>query len=133
MRADELMIGNWALYAGEEERLKNKPIRVTGIGPDYMQGSFWNGVSDEVVVLSYKEIKPIPIDVDILEANGWRKKQERLYDLEGRLIEKSGTTWYMYVSEKAMLRYDPISIMYYVHELQNLLRVTNYGKAEIKL
>lgn len=133
MRKDELMIGDWVLYSGEEERLNNKPIQVTGIDADHIEGIYENGASEEVVVLSYKEIEPIPIDVDILEANGWRKKKERLYDLEGRLIEKSGTTWYMYVSEKAMLHYDPISIMYYVHELQNLLRVTNYGKAEIKL
>ena len=127
------MIGDWVLYSGEEERLNNKPIQVTGIDADHIEGIYENGASEEVVVLSYKDIEPIPIDVDILEANGWRKKNERLYDLEGRLIEKSGTTWYMYVSEKAMLRYDPISIMYYVHELQNLLRATNYGKAEIKL
>lgn len=119
MRADELMIGDWV------QNTCGVRFQVAEILED--------GVNGERNCEDYDHIEPIPIDEDILEANGWRKKKERLYDLEGRLIEKSGTTWYMYVSEKAMLRYDPISIMYYVHELQNLLRVTNYGKAEMKL
>lgn len=79
MRADELMIGDWVLYADEGERLKNKPIQVTGIGPDYMQGSFWNGVSDEIVVLSYREIEPIPIDLDILEKTDGKEVQGKVY------------------------------------------------------
>lgn len=128
MRADELMIGDWVFYAGEEERLKNKPIRVTGIGPDYMQGSFWNGVSDEVVVLSYKEIEPIPIDLDILEKNGWTGgagKNIRFNSPYKLVRTNDGWTMYYFVARIEEIRF--------FHELQNLLRVTNYGKAEIKL
>lgn len=118
MRADELMIGDWVFYAGEEERFKNKPIRVTGIGPDCMQGSFRNGVSDEVVVLSYKEIEPIPIDLDILEKNGWKGGAGRNIRFKSPyILAKKNDVWIMYYSEARIVE------ILYVHELQNILRM----------
>ena len=53
MKATDLMIGDWVLYAGEDERLKNKPVQVTGICMEIMQGSFSKEMYE---VLSYGKI-----------------------------------------------------------------------------
>lgn len=50
MRADELMMGDWVLYDGEEEQLKGRPIQVTGICAKIIQGSF---SEEKYEILSY--------------------------------------------------------------------------------
>lgn len=111
------MIGDWVLYAGEDERLKNKPVQVTGICREIMQGSF----SEEMYeVLSYGKIKPIPIDEDILERNGWVGAGENMFVNQPYRITKADKVWGVaygmaYIAE-----------IRYVHELQNIMRMTGY-------
>lgn len=117
MRADELMIGDWVLYAGEDERLKNKPVQVTGICMEIMQGSFSKEMYE---VLSYGKIKPIPIDEDILERNGWVGAGENMFVKQPYRITKADKVWGVaygmaYVAE-----------IRFVHELQNIMRMTGY-------
>ena len=117
MKANELMIGDWVLYAGEDERLKNKPVQVTGICMEIMQGSFSKEMYE---VLSYGKIKPIPIDEDILERNGWVGAGENMFVKQPYRITKADKVWGVaygmaYVAE-----------IRFVHELQNIMRMTGY-------
>ena len=117
MKATDLMIGDWVLYAGEDEKLKNKPVQVTGICREIMQGSF----SEEMYeVLSYGKIKPIPIDEDILDKNGWVGAGENTLVKKPYMLTKADKVWGVafgmaYVAE-----------IRYVHELQNIMRITGY-------
>ena len=117
MRADELMIGDWVLYAGEDERLKNKPVQVTGICMEIMQGSFSKEMYE---VLSYGKIKPIPIDEDILYLNGWVGAGDNMFVKQPYRITKADKVWGVaygmaYIAE-----------IRFVHELQNIMRITGY-------
>lgn len=117
MKATDLMIGDWVLYAGEDERLKNKPVQVTGICMEIMQGSFNKEMYE---VLSYGKIKPIPIDLDILEKNGWVGAGENMFVKQPYRITKADKVWGVAIG----LAY--IAEIRYVHELQNIMRMTGY-------
>lgn len=123
MKATDLMIGDWVLYAGEDERLKNKPVQVTGICMEIMQGSFSKEMYE---VLSYGKIKPIPIDEDILERNGWVGAGENMFVKQPYRITKADKVWGMAYG----LAY--IAEIRFVHELQNIMRMTGY-KGEFKI
>ena len=116
MRADELMIGDWVFhYVGGEEKIK--PVQVIGISFDGIQGVYQKG--DEILSLSYDDIVPMSIDVDILERNGWRRAEDMLVKQPYR-ITKADKVWGVaygmaYVAE-----------IRYVHELQNIMRITGY-------
>lgn len=111
------------LYAGEDERLKNKPVQVTGICMEIMQGSFSKEMYE---VLSYGKIKPIPIDEDILERNGWVGAGENMFVKQPYRITKADKVWGMAYG----LAY--IAEIRFVHELQNIMRMTGY-KGEFKI
>lgn len=117
MKATDLMIGDWVLYAGEDERLKNKPVQVTGICMEIMQGSFSKEMYE---VLSYGKIKPIPIDEDILERNGWVGAGENMFVKQPYRITKADMVWGV-VYEMAY-----VAEIRFVHELQNIMRITGY-------
>ena len=115
MKATDLMIGDWVLYAGEDERLKNKPVQVTGICMEIMQGSFSKELYE---VLSYGKIEPIPIDEDILEKNGWVGAGDNMFVKQPYRITKADKVWGVAYG----LAY--IAEIRYVHELQNIMRIT---------
>ena len=118
MKATDLMIGDWVLYAGEDKRLKNKPVQVTGICMEIMQGSFSKEMYE---VLSYGKIKPIPIDEDILEKNGWKAGAgESIRFKSPYILAKKNDVWTMHYNEAR------IAEIRYVHELQNTMRITGY-------
>lgn len=118
MKATDLMIGDWVLYAGEDERLKNKPVQVTGICMEIMQGSFNKEMYE---VLSYGKIKPIPIDLDILEKNGWKGGAgETIRFKSPYILVKKNDVWNM------LYNTTKIAEIRYVHELQNIMRITGY-------
>lgn len=117
MRADELMIGDWVLhYVGGEEKIK--PVQVIGISFDGIQGVYQKG--DEILSLSYDDIVPMSIDVDILERNGWVGAGDNMFVKQPYRITKADKVWGVaygmaYVAE-----------IRYVHELQNIMRMTGY-------
>lgn len=117
MKATDLMIGDWVLYAGEDERLKNKIVQVTGICMEIMQVSFSKEMYE---VLSYGKIKPIPIDEDILERNGWVGAGENMFVKQPYRITKADKVWGVAYG----LAY--IAEVRFVHELQNIMRITGY-------
>ena len=115
MKATDLMIGDWVLYAGEDERLKNNPVQVTGICMEIMQGSFSKEMYE---VLSYGKIKPIPIDLDILEKNGWKGGAGRNIRFKSPyILAKKNDVWTMYYNGARIVE------ICYVHELQNIMRM----------
>lgn len=117
MRADELMIGDWVFYyVGGEEKIK--PVQVIGISFDGIQGVYQKG--DEILSLSYDDIVPMSIDVDILERNGWVGAGENMFVKQPYRITKADMVWGVaygmaYIAE-----------IRFVHELQNIMRMTGY-------
>ena len=115
MKATDLMIGDWVLYAGEDKRKKNKPVQVTGICMEIMQVSFSKEMYE---VLSYGKIKPIPIDLDILEKNGWKGGAgENIRFKSPCTLVKKKDIWTIYYNVER------IAEIRFIHELQNILRM----------
>ena len=117
MRADELMIGDWVFhYVGGEEKIK--PVQVIGISFDGIQGVYQKG--DEILSLSYDEIVPMSIDVDILERNGWVGAGNNMLVKQPYRLTKADKVWGVAYG----LAY--IAEIRFVHELQNIMRMTGY-------
>ncbi len=70
MRADELMIGDWVLDTC------GNPIQVKELLEDGINGE-WDCAELYGVEVYYEDIEPIPIDLDILEKNGWKGYRKR--------------------------------------------------------
>lgn len=113
MRADELMIGDWVLDTF------GNPIQVKELLEDGINGE-WDDAECDGVEAVYDDIKPIPIDEDILEKNGWVGAGENMFVKQPYRITKADKVWGVayglaYVAE-----------IRYVHELQNIMRITGY-------
>lgn len=113
MRADELMIGDWVLNTC------GNPIQVKELLEDGINGE-WDDCECDGVEAVYDDIKPIPIDEDILERNGWVGAGENMFVKQPYRITKADKVWGVaygmaYVAE-----------IRYVHELQNIMRMTGY-------
>ena len=112
MKADELMIGDWVLNTF------GTPIRVKELLEDGINGE-WDGCECYGLVELYDDIKPIPIDEDILERNGW-KIADDMFVKQPYRITKADKVWGVaygmaYIAE-----------IHFVHELQNIMRITGY-------
>ena len=117
MKANELMIGDWVFhYVGGEEKIK--PVQVIGISFDGIQGVYQKG--DEILSLSYDDIVPMSIDVDILERNGWVGAGENMFVKKPYMLTKADMVWRV---ANVMTYFAEIR---YVHELQNIMRITGY-------
>ena len=126
MKATELMIGDWVL-------VKNKPVQVVGITTDSIETTDKNGYYSE------DYIKPITLTPEILEKNGFEKKEDdegqELYSL---LLGEWAITYMSiygcpYLTIEDVLDYDRAhsvlnlkDSIYHVHELQNELRKIGY-------
>ena len=113
MRAVELMIGDWVLDTF------GNPIQVKELLEDGINGD-WDGAECDGVEAVYDDIKPIPIDEDILEKNGWVGAGDNMFVKQPYRITKADKVWGVayglaYVAE-----------IRYVHELQNIMRITGY-------
>lgn len=113
MRADELMIGDWVLDTF------GNPIQVKELLDDGINGE-WDDAECDGVEAVYDDIKPIPIDEDILEKNGWVGAGDNMFVKQPYRITKADKVWGVaygmaYVAE-----------IRYVHELQNIMRMTGY-------
>lgn len=113
MRADELMIGDWVLDTF------GNPIQVKELLEGGINGE-WDDCECDGVEAVYDDIKPIPIDEDILERNGWVGAGENMFVKQPYRITKADKVWGVaygmaYVAE-----------IRFVHELQNIMRMTGY-------
>lgn len=112
MKATELMIGDWVLDK------RGHPFQVREILEDGINGE-WDGGECYGVEAYIDEIKPIPIDLDILEKNGWVRAED-MFVKRPYILTKADKVWGVaygmaYVAE-----------IRYVHELQNIMRITGY-------
>lgn len=146
MKPSELSIGDWVCAAGPvingEERL-TPPMRVVSVGEtwaclriDPEQGDPFEHDIDE--------IRPIPLTSEILLANGWNIFKEDRFRLEMRDAYAYGR---LGASVDVEFRNDGMIFafvgiwtysvdmrlpVFYVHELQHVLRLAGIGK-EIEL
>lgn len=107
------MIGDWVLDTF------GNPIQVKELLEDGINGD-WDDAECDGVEAVYDDIKPIPIDEDILEKNGWVGAGENMFVKQPYRITKADKVWGVayglaYVAE-----------IRYVHELQNIMRMTGY-------
>lgn len=114
MRADELMIGDWVLNTF------GNPVQVKELLEDGINGE-WDGSECYGIEAYIDEIKPIPIDVDILERNGWKGGAgENIRFKSPYILVKKNDVWNMLYNTTR------IAEIRYVHELQNIMRMTGY-------
>lgn len=120
MRADELMIGDWVLDTF------GNPIQVKELLEDGINGE-WDDCECDGVEAVYDDIKPIPIDLDILGKNGWKGGAGESIRFKSPyiLVKKNGVWNMLYNTTK-------IAEIRYVHELQNIMRMTGY-QGEFKI
>ena len=107
------MIGDWVLDTC------GNPIQVKELLEDGINGE-WDDAECDGVEAVYDDIKPIPIDEDILEKNGWVGAGENMFVKQPYRITKADKVWGVayglaYVAE-----------IRYVHELQHIMRITGY-------
>ena len=110
------MIGDWVFhYVGGEEKIR--PVQVIGVSFDGIQGVYQKG--DKILSLSYDDIAPISLDTDIMEINGWKAEGVNIFKGPYILTKaKIGWSMYLYLAKIAEIRF--------VHELQNIMRMTGY-------
>ena len=114
MKADELMIGDWV-----QDSFGN-PIQVKELLEDGINGE-WDGGECYGLAELYDDIKPIPIDEDILEKNGWKGGAgENIRFKSPYILVKKNDVWNM------LYNTTKIAEILYVHELQNIMRMTGY-------
>lgn len=117
MRADELMIGDWVLNGC------GNLMQVTAILEDGINGETKYGEWCDL----YDVIKPIPIDLDILEKNGWTGGAgESIRFKSPYILVKKNDVWTMHYNEAR------IAEIRYVHELPNIMRMIGY-QGEFKI
>ena len=119
MRANELMIGDWVLNGC------GNPIQVKELLEDGINGD-WDGAECDGVEVVYDDIKPIPIDEDILYKNGWVGAGENMFVKQPYRITKADKVWGVAIG----IAY--IAEIRFVHELQNIMRMTGY-QGEFKI
>lgn len=76
MNTSELMVGNWVMTT--IQNFRNHPIKIVGIEREFFS------IADNVVEMRIRphQIEPIPITVELLEANGFKKF--KFHDIEGQ-------------------------------------------------
>ena len=113
------MIGDWVLDTF------GNPIQVKELLEDGINGE-WDGGECYGLAELYDDIKPIPIDEDILYRNGLVGAGENMFVKQPYRITKADKVWGVaygmaYVAE-----------IRFVHELQNIMRMTGY-QGEFKI
>lgn len=110
MKADELMKGDWVLDKHGDS------IQVREILEDGINGE-WDGSECYGVEAYIDEIKPIPIDEDILEKNGWKAGERGEYRREPYKLFQTKKGW------DFCYGFQGITDIRFVHELQHILRM----------
>lgn len=140
MRIEELNIGDWVCYTGK---------CIDGIGPNRKITYIERDTRGLLIGLDYgafhyssakiEDIAPIPLTPEILEKNGFARKDKYQFVNIDMLstVEKYGTKYYDYHNiYKKGKTYRPIRVeadnIRYVHQLQHAMRLAGIDK-EIEL
>ena len=113
------MIGDWVLDTFGNS-IQVKELLEDGINGD------WDGAECDGVEAVYDDIKPIPIDEDILYKNGWVGAGDNMFVKQPYMLTKADMVWGV---ANVMTYFAEIR---YVHELQNIMRMTGY-QGEFKI
>ena len=117
MELTDLMIGDVVM-------LDDKVMKVVEIYDDRFSGLSVR-LRGEYGLYSAREVKPVPLTEDLLEANGWDYDKEQSLWFNGREHNTRGLPLFIYASDNAgqLFFCDYITIDS-VHELQHCLRQT---------
>ena len=109
MKAEELMIGDWADFGSFKRQV---------IQSDYCQDVNGDCILDGT--------RPIPLTVEILESNGFEKKGHRygIYDdyFDFEMYEYNDGTWLVSYHCCEMSLPDEQVLIFHVHQLQHFMR-----------
>lgn len=139
MKATELMVGDWVQISVWD--CKPFPSKVTSINYNSYQGKDfvdWIDTEDEEDIGMY-EVQPIPLTPEILEKNGFEKKEDDFgQELYSLLLGEWAITYMSingcpYLKIEDVLDYDRAhsvlnlkDSVYHVHELQHELKKVGY-------
>lgn len=132
MKANEIQIGDWLYYKGQFNAF---PFKVESITKKKV-GYHAEPNEHRMYYLRLSECKPIPLTLEILERNGWKKDgyfyrhEEFGYIQLGELFEHASLDFRKYgINYRVQTSPD---LFEYVHNLQHALRLCGIEK-EIEL
>nr|DAU38324.1 MAG TPA: hypothetical protein [Caudoviricetes sp.] len=127
IKVEDLMVGNLVKVIGTESVFTDGEIcsvesvdRIYGVAS--LKGIDW-GVEECGFLKNIREIDPIPLTPEILERNGFEMREDTVVYAKNRIALKPSDDEKGYQVGLGSLRlfYVKVSVIKYVHELQNIL------------
>nr|DAP19285.1 MAG TPA: hypothetical protein [Caudoviricetes sp.] len=127
IKVEDLMVGNLVKVIGTESMFKDGEIcsvesvdRIYGVAS--LKGIDW-GIEECGFLKNRREIDPIPLTPEILERNGFEMREDTVVYAKNRLALKplDDEKGYQVGLGSLRLFYVKVSVIKYVHELQNIL------------
>ena len=127
IKVEDLMVGNLVKVIGTESVFTDGEIcsvesvdRIYGVAS--LKGIDW-GVEECGFLKNSREIDPIPLTPEILERNGFEMREDTVVYAKNRLALKplDDEKGYQVGLGSMRLFYVKVSVIKYVHELQNIL------------
>lgn len=127
IKVEDLMVGNLVKVIGTESVFTDGEIcsvesvdRIYGVAS--LKGIDW-GVEECGFLKNSREIDPIPLTPEILERNGFEMREDTVVYAKNRLALKplDDEKGYQVGLGSLRLFYVKVSVIKYVHELQNIL------------
>lgn len=127
IKVEDLMVGNLVKVIGTESVFTDGEIcsvesvdRIYGVAS--LKGIDW-GVEECDFLKNSREIDPIPLTPEILERNGFEMREDTVVYAKNRLALKplDDEKGYQVGLGSLRLFYVKVSVIKYVHELQNIL------------
>ena len=127
IKVEDLMVGNLVKVIGTESVFTDGEIwsvesvdRIYGVAS--LKGIDW-GIEECGFLKNRREIDPIPLTPEILERNGFEMREDTVVYAKNRLALKplDDEKGYQVGLGSLRLFYVKVSVIKYVHELQNIL------------
>lgn len=127
IKVEDLMVGNLVKVIGTESVFTDGEIcsvesvdRIYGVAS--LKGIVW-GIEECGFLKNRREIDPIPLTPEILERNGFEMREDTVVYAKNRLALKplDDEKGYQVGLGSLRLFYVKVSVIKYVHELQNIL------------
>lgn len=127
IKVEDLMVGNLVKVIGTESVFTDGEIcsvesvdRIYGVAS--LKGIDW-GIEECGFLKNSREIDPIPLTPEILERNGFEMREDTVVYAKNRLALKplDDEKGYQVGLGSLRLFYVKVSVIKYVHELQNIL------------
>lgn len=127
IKVEDLMVGNLVKVIGTESVFTDGEIcsvesvdRIYGVAS--LKGIDW-GIEECGFLKNRREIDPIPLTPEILERNGFEMREDTVVYAKNRLALKplDDEKGYQVGLGSLRLFYLKVSVIKYVHELQNIL------------